>query len=229
MMKKLSVISYQLLVKARTLRRFFTSNYQLATSNCSTGFTLVETLAAITLIMVAIVAPMALTVQSLSVAYYARDQITASNLAQEGIEAIRAVRDGNVLATAEGNTTPLFQNIFPQCSGTCYVDATKFNNASAGDLNPVITACSGACPPLQTNGQLYGYNNSGWTNSNFTRTISACYVQTDGTCPAIVSTVTDEVRLTVVVSWQTAAYKTQSVTLSENLFNWVSPGSGKVS
>ena len=53
------------------------------------GFTLVETLAAITLIMVAIVAPMGLTVQSLSVAYYARDQITASNLAQEGIEAVK--------------------------------------------------------------------------------------------------------------------------------------------
>ena len=186
------------------------------------GFTLVETLAAITLIMVAIVAPMGLTVQSLSVAYYARDQITASNLAQEGIEAVRAVRDGNVLQTAEGNTTPLFQNILPACGSACYVDATKFNNAPT-DLNPVITACGGACPALETDGQLYGYNNSGWTNSNFTRTISACYIQTNGTCGA---TASDEVRLTVVVSWQTAAYKTQSITLTENLYNWVNPGSG---
>src|SRR5665213_1019796 len=84
------------------------------------GFTLVETLAAISLITIAIVAPMALTVQSLQAAYYARDQITASNLAQEGIEAIRSVRDGNILATAKGTATDLFQGIWPVCQTACY-------------------------------------------------------------------------------------------------------------
>jgi type II secretory pathway pseudopilin PulG len=159
------------------------------------GFTLVETLAAITLIMVAIVAPMGLTVQSLSVAYYARDQITASNLAQEGIEIVRSMRDANVLSTSEG--TPF--NIF--CGGS-------------------------PCGTLLTNGQLYGYNhggNPGYSASNFTRSLYACYVQSGGGCN---NTASDEVRLVVVVSWQTAAYRSQQITLTENLFNWVNPGSG---
>ena len=47
------------------------------------GFTLIETLVAISLLMVAIVAPMSLTARSLATAYYARDQITAFHLAQK--------------------------------------------------------------------------------------------------------------------------------------------------
>ena len=49
------------------------------------GFTLIETLVAVSLLTVAIVAPMTLTARSLSAAYYARDQITAFHLAQEAI------------------------------------------------------------------------------------------------------------------------------------------------
>ena len=103
------------------------------------GFTLVETLAAITLIMIAIVPPMGLTVQSLSVAYYARDQITASNLAQEGIEAVRAVRDGNILASAEsangGTGTSLFNGI-PTDGSNFRVDGTQT------DPTKIITSCA---------------------------------------------------------------------------------------
>ena len=66
----------------------------------SRGMTLIETLVAISILAVAIVAPMTLTMQSLSSAYYARDQVVASNLAQEAIESVRAVRDGNILRIA---------------------------------------------------------------------------------------------------------------------------------
>jgi len=223
MRKKLSAVSYQLSVTARSLRRFFSKNYQLSTINVSRGFTLIETLAAITLIMVAIVAPMALTVQSLSVAYYARDQITASNLAQEGIEIVRSVRDGNVLSNAEGTTVNIFQGIPIGSIASPHpfeVDGTETTPAKV-----IVDTCGTTCGPLQTNGQLYGYNQeaySGYNASNFTRTITACYINGSG----CTTTPSDEVRLVVVVSWQTAAYHTQQISLTENLFNWVNPGSG---
>ena len=67
-----------------------------------TGFTLLETLVAITLLTIAIVAPMSLTTQALGSAYYARDQITASYLAQEGLEAVRSVRDANIISNSLG-------------------------------------------------------------------------------------------------------------------------------
>ena len=36
-----------------------------------------------------------------------------------------------------------------------------------------------------------------------------------------------EIRVTSTVSWQTAAFNTRSVTLTENLYNWVTAGSAK--
>ena len=194
----------------------------ISRKNYNSGFTLVETLAAITLITIAIVAPMALTVQSLESAYYARDQITASNLAQEGLEAIRSVRDGNILSIAEGNAvTTLFQNIMPACSVSCYVDATAFKTPPT-DLSPVITACSGTCPVLRTNTtnpsvQLYGYVGT-WTPTIFTRSITATVVRNDGGGNA------QELRITVTVGWKTAAYKSEQIQLSENLYDWVATG-----
>ncbi len=182
------------------------------------GFTLIETLAAISLITIAIIAPMALTVQSLEGAYYARDQITASNLAQEGIEAVRSIRDGNILATARGTATPLFNGIpLPPTYPAFTIDAHTIPAALVGcNSNP----CSVSASTLETNGQLYGYGGSGWTPTNFQRSASASVVWSDSGGNA------QEIQVIVTVSWQTAAYKTQSVTLSENLYNWVNPGTG---
>src|SRR3989338_949042 len=67
----------------------------------SPGFTLIETLVAISLLTIAIIAPMALTAQSLATAYYARDQITAFYMAQEAIEGVRALRDGQILLISQ--------------------------------------------------------------------------------------------------------------------------------
>jgi Tfp pilus assembly protein PilV len=181
------------------------------------GFTLVETLAAITLIMIAIVPPMGLTVQSLSVAYYARDQITASNLAQEGIEAVRAVRDGNILASAEsangGTGTSLFNGI-PTDGSNFRVDGTQT------DPTKIITSCGGGnspCPALEINNGVYGYTGN---PTNFTRSVTATVVWSDSGGNA------QEISVTSTVVWQTAAYRTQQVQLTEDMFNWPSPGSG---
>ena len=69
------------------------------------GFTLVETLVAISFLSVAIVAPMTLVSLSLAGAVQARDTITAYNLAQEGIEAVRAIRDGSIIHNARLSQT----------------------------------------------------------------------------------------------------------------------------
>jgi prepilin-type N-terminal cleavage/methylation domain-containing protein len=183
----------------------------------SRGFTLVETLAAITLITVAIVAPMELTVQSLESAYYSRDQITASNLAQEGIEAVRSIRDGNILATARGTATPLFQGI--PTNGPFTIDA----HTIPATLTSCGTSCSTSQATLQTNGTLYGYGTTGWTPTNFQRYATATTVWCNGTCDG---TNAQEIQITVVVSWQTAAYKSENITLSEDLYNWIATGAG---
>jgi len=178
------------------------------------GFTLIETLVAISLLTISIVAPISLTAQSLESALYARDQITAFYLAQEAIEAVRSIRDGQILQiTQTANASGL--NIFgpiPLGNQPFIIDARTADSSQA------ITTCSGTCPPLQTDGTLYGYQ-SGWTDTNFTRTVKAAFVGSGQ----------DEIRVTVTVVWQTGAFQSRSFSISENMYRWVQDGSGATS
>lgn len=176
--------------------------------------TLIETLVAITILSVAIVAPMSLTIQSLLAAYYARDQVVAFNLAQEAVESVRAVRDGNILRIAlnipEGSCTPTNLLCGIPIDADFMID-TRDN---------VITRCdadgTAACSPLQTDPAqtFYGYQ-SGWIDTPFIRTVRAEFV--DGS--------NNEVRLTVTVT-RPGGGVFPSVILTENLYRWVEDGSG---
>jgi prepilin-type N-terminal cleavage/methylation domain-containing protein len=197
---------------SRFTMRFLMSHVpHAARRKLRTGFTLVETLVAISLLTVAIVAPMGLAAQSLQSAYYARDQITAFYLAQEAIESIRAIRDSQVLQIAKsssGSSINLFGPI-PLSNQPFTIDARKTDPGQA------IAICTGSCPPLQTDGTLYGYQ-SGWQDTYFTRTVRAAFVQ--GT--------QDEIRISVTVSWKTAGIQARSFTISSDLYRWVNDGSG---
>ena len=123
------------------------------------GFTLIETMVAIALLMVALIAPMSLAAQSLTAAYYSRDQITAFYLAQEGIEIVRSVRDANIIAIAEGNTTldPFTGIPYGTSASVAQLFTVDALQVNSGALD---TCESGGCPPLQTNGSVYGYATS---------------------------------------------------------------------
>src|SRR3989338_9508740 len=140
----------------------------------SAGFTLVETLVAVMLLSVAVVAPMSLAARSLGSAYYARDQITAFYLAQEAIEALRSIRDSQILliAGSSSGAPPDIFGLIPHQNEPFMVDGRK------GDASTAITLCDWECDPLQTDNTLYGYPGVGddpslWTPTHFTRTIHA--------------------------------------------------------
>jgi type II secretory pathway pseudopilin PulG len=59
------------------------------------AFTLVETLVAISILMLSVSGPLYYASESLKAAIYARDQITAFYLAQDAFEQIRKIRDNN--------------------------------------------------------------------------------------------------------------------------------------
>ncbi len=185
----------------------------------SPGFTLIETLVAVTLLAVAIAAPMSLTTQSLSSAYYARDQMTAFHLAQEAIESVRAVRDGNILAT----NPDLLAGI--PAGGTPFVIDTRDNEMVVCNQGTPVQ-----CPYLrtstsQTESAFYAYRDVtstediyttplGWSDTRFRRTIRA----------EMLLGTNDEMEIVVVVSWQTGAFQVRSITIRENLYRWVNLG-----
>lgn len=172
------------------------------------AFTLIETLVAVSLLVVSVAAPMTLAAQSISSAFYARDQVTAFHLAQEAIEAIRAVRDGNALQNAQGVSVDLLEGI-PNTNGQPFIVDTL---AAAEDA---MELCSGTCDPLRSDGEFYGYGIGGsWQDTRFTRTVRAEFVNGN----------TDEVKISVEVRWQTGRFQERSFTIHENLYRWVLDG-----
>ncbi len=209
MRKEFTVYSLQLTERSRGFRTV------LSSVNCrqsTRAFTLIETLVAVAFLTVAIIAPMTLTQQSLSSAYYARDQITAYNLAQEGIESVRAIRDGQILTisqSADATAIDLFGAI--PVNQDFIIDGLDTNPETA------METCSGICPNLQLSpdGTLYGYG-AGWTPTKFIRTLTASYVGES----------TDEIQLEVNVSWETDGGQTRTFSIHENVYRWIIDGSG---
>jgi len=167
------------------------------------GFTLIESIVAIFILLIAIVMPMAVVARALFAANYAQDQITAVYLAQEGVELIRNARDNNVLS----GSASWDQGSLSSCYGVngCYVDAVHDNN--------MVNVCGGACVNVKedTGGagpSWYGYSSdSSWVDTKYIRTIK-------------LSKISDyEIKVNSTVTWATRT--TDRVVLVEDvLTNW---------
>ncbi|MBI2618265.1 prepilin-type N-terminal cleavage/methylation domain-containing protein [Candidatus Kaiserbacteria bacterium] len=165
-------------------------------TSSQSGFTLIETLVAISILLIALTAPLTIASRGLSSAYFARDQITAFYLAQDAVEYVRNTRDQNVL------TGSSWLSGFPDTAGTLFtVDTTDGDMA----LCPVL-----GCDPILYNQStnFYGYNDPGALESRFTRSVS---IETLGA---------DEAVITVTVNWSTGVLN-RSFSVKENILNWV--------
>lgn len=90
------------------------------------GFTLIEALVAIAILTMSIAGPMTAASTGLQNSTYARDQIVAFYIAQEGIEMIRSIRDSNAL-----NNTSWLTGIAASCTNAggsgCGIDIRNKN------------------------------------------------------------------------------------------------------
>lgn len=71
--------------------------------NPQKGFTLVETLVAISILVIAIAGPMTMAAKGLQSTYHAKNQLVAVHLAQEAIEIVRMKRDNYTLANSDSS------------------------------------------------------------------------------------------------------------------------------
>lgn len=123
-------------------------------NNKKSGFTLVETFVAITVLMIAVLGPMSLLSKALKDSIYIRDTITATFLAQEGVEIIIDKRNnGYILASGttehESCNLTLDNDLGYNCSGRG--DITKFTRSikvtSTGKQLKITSTVSGANLP----------------------------------------------------------------------------------
>jgi type II secretory pathway pseudopilin PulG len=161
------------------------------------AFTLLETLVAVAVLLMSLLGPFSIAQQSLKSAYYARDQVTAYYLAQEGIEFVRAVRDQNYLAGSAWLT-----GIDAVCTDVpCQVDFPNFTYA----------ACpNGACSPIRISANGGLFNHESGESSKFTRYVTLTPVA--GNPDTMIASVT--------ISWRSAGVS-RVFTLQERLFDWL--------
>ncbi len=174
----------------------------------NTGFTLVETLVAISIFSMSLVALMSILGSGISDTNYAKQKIIAGYLTQEGIEYIRNMRDTYVLYPANGTTWNSFKVQLTSCNlgNECGFNTSLYVFPLGSNFIKKCTSDPNICKVYLNNGN-YNTNSSG-VDSGFTRKI---WMDAVGA---------DELKIYSKVEW-TQKSGTYSIIFSENLFNWI--------
>jgi prepilin-type N-terminal cleavage/methylation domain-containing protein len=134
------------------------------------GFTLVETLVAIAILMIAIAGPLTVAEKGLSAAIYARDHLIGSYLAQDGMESIKNIVDTNQIYIGSTPNSDLGERWFvaKESSGSnidltgctfsspCSIDTT----GNVVIVNWCITINNNPCDPLYLGSGGYTMDNT---------------------------------------------------------------------
>lgn len=184
------------------------------------GFTLLETLVAISIVLVGLSAAFSVAQSGLSSTIAVKDRITAIFLAQEALEAVKNIKDSNLLAqNAPGgsSTNPDF------IAGTsCDWLANRNCDYSYSETpGTIFIQCNILCEALRINTDGV-FNRSAGTVSRFSRTIRIVPIPDTETRAG-----QSEARVAVLVRWPCAdlacASATHSYTVQENVSNWFGP------
>src|SRR3989344_424012 len=183
----------------------------------SSGFTIIETLVAIAILLLSIIGPLTIAEKGLASAEAARQEITAFYLAQEAIEYVRNIRDTNALQ----NGGQWLQNL-NECQKTagCGIDVTespqsqqtkecKINDGDCQLYQYVGTSID----PVPTTDPLYGIfghrSTGGWKPTEFTRKVYMTEINVDM-----------DASTTVRVMWNTGSFGSRHLDLTEHMLNW---------
>ncbi len=189
------------------------------------GFTVIESLVAISILLLAVSGSFAAAQSSLQSSNFVKNRVTAYYLAQEGVEYIRHLRDNNGLKMINGDTTVTWlEGVIVPCaivvspaSVGCRIDATL-------EVAPIT--CNATCPNLNLNkitGQFtYNVISGDIINSGFNRVIKVEPIFHGSPLPGSDNTPNNpkiEVKVTSKVTWIQAGV-TKTLDVSENLYNW---------
>jgi prepilin-type N-terminal cleavage/methylation domain-containing protein len=192
------------------------------------GFSLIETLVAITILMLVIVAPMTITSQTAKSSSFSSEQVSAFFLAQEGVELVQKARDdlqvrhfldvgdSNYLATPwaifKNDTSGPLAGCF---TNPCGIEIEDHQTNSTNDIANSVS-CSAAnignCKLYRTTSNQrsrFTHVASGNEETPYTRTITLERIGTG-----------DEVKITSRVTWRTGTLKDdQVVEVQGRVFN----------
>ncbi len=204
------------------------------------GFTVVEALVAVSILLLAISGTFAVAQSSLQFSSMVKNKVTAYYLAQDAIEYIRHLRDNNgleMLENANSDVAPYWLDGFAAGEGsacftgtptlptkTCMVDSSggsiRIGDGTTNYENP-NTCLGGVCPLLYLNNdtERFQYNSGSAKLTSFRRNIQVVPIYYVGTTSQIPI---NAVIVKVTVSWaqpNSSGVRT-SVEVSDLLLNW---------
>jgi type II secretory pathway pseudopilin PulG len=162
------------------------------------GFTILEALVAISILMVAVVSPITIAQKGLSSASYSKSQMIASYLAQDAIEYIKNVRDENI--KAGDSWLKGLEECETVMSSYCQIDTIK-EVANPGASVLILGSVLPSTLLINDSG-FYGYEGEG-TNTNFTRKIKILFNPFGNNV--------NEALITVTVGWGTDAVEIKTL------------------
>jgi len=179
------------------------------------GFTLIETLVAIFILVLSITGPMVFASNALQASYYSRDQITAFYMTQEAMELVKNIRDQQGLTSTEDD----WLGILRPCVGGNNICSVGYVST---DLSPItVSPCSSvaACEVRKTvsNGITYfGHGVSAdWEGTGYFRTVHIEEKQCNGS-----GTDCKEAEVTISIEWKSGRL-TRDFTVTETIYDWI--------
>ncbi|MEK7572604.1 MAG: type II secretion system protein [Patescibacteria group bacterium] len=197
-------------------------NYFKQKNKNKSGFTLVETLIAISIFSMSIVALMSVLATGIADTNYAKNKIIASYLAEEGIEYIKNMRDTYVIygstSTQGWNDFKLKIQAQPACKSVSGIGCNFSDSLGVFDIATLQSSMNFSSCDNNNACSLYYYNTLGkysynhslpGVDSGFTRKIM---VTESANNPL-------ELKVTSVVSWSKNSIS-YNVAFSDNLLKW---------
>lgn len=174
------------------------------------GFTLIESLIAIVILMTVIAAMYTFVVRGLQSTFFASDQSIATFLARDGLEYVRHIRNSNELA---GNS---WLSGLSECESTngCILDTPVLDPWS--DSSAIQTCSGSGCEALSYNQNTgeYGYGSgSSWIQTQFIRTVNIDILDASVGAEDIAA------KITSAVTWEEEGVVRQ-VELIKYLYDW---------
>lgn len=202
------------------------------------GFTLIETLVAVSILTLSISGPLYTANRAIIAAENARNQLIASHLAQEGIEYVRWMRDNEFLAAYQASPTTAAtvawidflsggsgasitrcRTTDPANPVTCTLDPASRNMCTASVNDGSCALCAGAscATPLYVANNIYTEqsNLSGAVKTPFVRTIQVVDISGTSDSP----TLYPDKRIVSTVSWSYHSIP-YTVMITDHLTPW---------
>lgn len=222
-------IKYKKIIESKKFARWGWLTAGSRKQTASSGFTIVETMIALTIFSIAITGVITVANKGSLNINTAKNRLIATYLADEGIELMRAMRDTTALSfggptTLTGGWNSFITTSVAECGGTspvCDIDAPnyaltpppypQFGNFTVSCPTTTIPGITGNYCPLFYDPATGFYNNRGGPGNVRTPFSRALKVLPIG--------LPNEVQVTSTVVWQEGSVG-KTLTQTENLFDW---------